>query len=150
MGWGGDLTVFEAKARLILLSVVWVAAACSDDSLRLDNNDLSSLLSIFDVTKTVVQDSANPELVGGLIVETTVIHTGFITINVPFRMTWAIRRDGNTIGSASREFDAGFVPGQSERVRLVLVFAPVNSLVGSTDAVTFDLLDTTSLSIVGS
>jgi hypothetical protein len=142
--------MFDVTARRVLLSVVIVVSACSDDSLRLDNNDLSSLLSIFDVTKTAVQDSGNSELIAGLVVETTVIHTGFVTVNIPFRMTWSIRRDGNTIGSASREFDAGFAPGQSERVRLVLDFAPVTSLVGSTDAVTFDLLDTTSLSIVGS
>ena len=141
--------MFYVTARRVLLSVVIVVSACSNDSLRLDNNDLSSLLSISDVTKTVVQDSGNPELIGGLVVETTVIHTGFVTVNVPFRMTWSIRRDGKTIGSVSREFDAGFAPGQSERVRLVLDFAPVTSLVGSTDAVTFDLLDTTLLSIVG-
>jgi hypothetical protein len=140
----------SVTARLILVFVVFGTSACSDNSLLLDNNDLSSLLSISDVSKIAVQDSGDPELIAGLVVETTVIHTGFVIINVPFRMTWSIRRDGNTIGSASREFDAGFGPGQSERVRLVLEFAPVASLVGSTDAVTFDLLDTTSLSIVGS
>ncbi|MEE2753509.1 MAG: hypothetical protein VX910_05960 [Candidatus Latescibacterota bacterium] len=140
----------SVTARLILVFVVFGTSACSDNSLLLDNNDLSSLLSISDVSKTAVQDSGDPELIAGLVVETTVIHTGFVIVTVPFRMTWSIRRDGNTIGSASREFDAGFSPGQSERVRLVLDFGPVASLVGSTDAVTFDLLDTTSLSIVGS
>jgi hypothetical protein len=147
--WFEDRVIRDRFVKIVLLCAVCSANACSNDSLRLDNNDLSSLLSITDVAKTVVQDDSNPELVAGLIVNTTVIHTGFVRINVPFRMTWQLRRDGTTVGAASRDFDSGFAPAQTERVRLVLSFPPVVSLDGVTDAVTFDFLDTTSLSIMG-
>lgn len=122
---------------------------CAGDPRQLDNADLSALLSISSVTRTRLQDTANPELISGLIVDTTVINTGFITIDVPFRMTWSIRRGGDVLASATRDFAAGFAPGQSEPVRLTLRFAPIASLDGTSDAVTFDLLGTNSLSILG-
>ena len=122
---------------------------CDSDPAQLDTDDLTLLLSISSVTKTRIQDTTNPELISGLIVDTTVINTGFITIDVPFRMTWAIRRDGSVFASATRDFESGFAPGQSEPVRLTLRFDPVATLDGVTDAVTFDLLGISSLSILG-
>ena len=134
----------------IILSVIALGASCSSDPGQLDNDELSALLSLANVRKTEVRSTASPDLISGLIIDTTVIHTGFDRVNVPFRMTWAIRRNGSVLGTATRDFAAGFRPGQSEPVRLVLNFAPTPTLIGTSDVVTFDLLDTTSLSPIGS
>ena len=121
---------------------------CSGDPV-LDNDELSTLLSISNVTKTRIQDIANPVLIAGLTVDTTVIHTGFSNVNVPFRMTWTLRRSGTILATAFRDFEAGFRPGASVPVRLTLRFSPIPDLDGTTDAVTFDILGDASTTILG-
>lgn len=136
----------------VLLSSCFAAvllASCAGDPRELDNDELSALLSLTNVIKTEVRNPSNADEITGLIVDTTVINSGFDTINVPFRMTWALRRNGTTLASASRDFPARFSPGQSELVRLVLRFAPESDLSDVRDVVTFDLLDTQSLSPIG-
>lgn len=136
---------------MVLIScVVWCAclAGCSSKP-ALDNDDLSSLLSISNVVKTRIPDAANPDLVAGLTIDTTVINTGFSTVDVPFRMTWTLRRSGQTLASQSRDFAAGFGPGDTQPVRLTLRFDPIPDLDGTTDAVTFDLLGVPSTSLLG-
>ena len=130
------------------MAVVLLCSSCSSDPV-LDDDRLSSLLSVSSVTKTRIQDSANPELVAGVIVDTSVIHTGFVTIDVPFRLTWMIRREGAGLASATRDFEAGFRPGESLPVRLTLRFDPLPSLDGTSDAVTFDILGDPSNTILG-
>jgi hypothetical protein len=141
--------VIRVRGAVIVSVIVACLFGCDSDPRQLDTDDLTALLSVSMVTKTRLQDTTRPELISGLIVDTTVIHTGFITIDVPFRMTWSIRRDGAVFASATRDFEAGFAPGQSESVRLTLRFDPVATLDGVSDAVTFDLLGTSSLSILG-
>ena len=143
------LSVGDVSRRLWLSLATMSMLACTSDPLQLDNDSLSALLSISDVRKTRVQDTANPELMSGLIVDATVVHTGFVTVDVPFRMTWSIRRSGVTIASATRDFEAGFSPGRSAPVRLTLRFAPVADLGGTSDVVTFDLLEMPTLSTLG-
>ena len=130
------------------MAVVLLCSSCSSDPV-LDDDRLSSLLSVSSVPKTRIQDSANPELVAGVIVDTSVIHTGFVTIDVPFRLTWMIRREGAVLASATRDFEAGFRPGESLPVRLTLRFDPLPSLDGTSDAVTFDILGDPSNTILG-
>ena len=122
---------------------------CDSDSRQFDNDDLSAFLSISSVIKTRIQDTTNPDLISGLIVDTTVVNVGFITMDAPFRMTWSIRRDGDVLASATRDFAAGFAPGRREPVRLTLRFAPIVSLEGTSDVVTFDLLGSSILSPMG-
>ena len=137
----------KRRAFGLLIALVCLSGCTSDQVL--ENEDLSSLLSITDVTKTRIPDVGNPELVAGLTVDSTVIHAGFITVNVPFRMTWTIRRDGAVFATATRDFPAGFAPGDSVPVRLTLRFDPVTDLSGTSDAVTFDILGDPSNSILG-
>jgi len=122
--------------------------SCTSDP-TLDNDQLSTLLSLGAVTKTNLPDLGNPDLIAGLVVDTTVIHTGFLTIDLPFRMTWSMRRDGQVVATATRDFPAGFAPGDSVPVRLTLRFTPTSTLSGISDAVTFDLLGDPSTSILG-
>ena len=132
-----------AYGRCVLSRLLILAAlvGCSSDPRGLDNDILSSLLSISNVTKKRLQDTSNPDLVSGVIVDSTVIHTGFLTINVPFRMTWTLRLDGIALATATYDFAAGFAPGASASVRVTLRFYPVSDLDNTTDVVTFDLLD---------
>jgi hypothetical protein len=134
---------------LLGIAAAALIVSCSSDPRDLDNDELSSLLSLSNVVKTEVRRPGNVNEITGLIVDTTVIHTGFATINVPFRMTWALRKDGSTVGSAWQDFPARFSPGQSASIRLVIPFAARTDLDGLTDIVTFDLLDTNSLSPIG-
>ena len=138
----------RATSRWLCCLCMLVALACSE-SRSLDNDILSDLLSLGAVVRTPIADTANPELIAGLIIDTTVIHTGFIMIDVPFRMRWALRRDGSTLASATRDFEAGFRPGDSLPVRLTIRFDPVSSLSGIGDAVTFDLLGEPSPNLLG-
>lgn len=141
----------DVKGRSLIHGIVIAllsVSGCSSDGV-LDNDDLSSLLSISNVTRTRIADTANPALISGLTIDSTVIHTGFVTVRVPFRMTWALRRDGAVLATATRDFGPGFSPGDSIPVRLTLRFGPVSDLVGTTDSVTFDILGDAPNSILG-
>lgn len=140
------------SARRIAGTLAAVSVAvlgCSTSGPELDNDRLSTLLSIGAVTKTPTPDGTDPDRVTRLTIDTTVINTGFITIDVPFRMTWSVRRDGAILGTGTRDFDAGFRPGDSVPVRLTVRFEPSTSLGGTADVVTFDILGDTPLNVLG-
>ena len=113
---------------------------CSSSPIALDNDDLSSVLSITNISKTPITDTTNAGLVTGLLIDAEVVNTGFFTIDVPFRMTWSLREGGTNIGTASTSFSAGFSPGASRRVQLRILFSPVATSEGFQDVVTFDII----------
>jgi len=115
-----------------------LALACSSDPVSFDNDSLSGVLSVTNVRKASVPTADGR--ISGLIVSSTVINAGFITIDVPFLMRWSLLQDGSVFASATQQMSAGLSPGDSRDVTVTLTFDPVDSVSGFRDAVTFDVL----------
>ncbi len=75
-----------------------------------------------------------------MVITSTVINAGFITVDVPFLMRWSLLLDGSVFASTTRQLAAGLSPGDSREVTLTLGFDPIGSVSGLRDAVTFDVL----------
>ena len=123
--------------RKCVVTLVLVAS-CSSSPLQLDNDSLSSILSVTNVQKSTT--SAADGRISGMVIASTVINAGFITVDVPFLMRWSLLRDGSVFASTTQQMAAGLSPGDSRDVTLTLVFDPIESVSGLRDAVTFDIL----------
>ena len=139
------MTPFEAVrlrfcAALVrsCLIVPGLAVACSSNPLAFDNDSLSSILSVTNVQKSTI--SAADGRISGMVITSTVINAGFITVDVPFLMRWSLLLDGSVFASTTRQLAAGLSPGDSREVTLTLGFDPIGSVSGLRDAVTFDVL----------
>lgn len=126
-----------SRLPLTLLAIVSLAA-CTSSPIEFDNESLSSILSVSDITKVLTPGQDG--FIVGLTITATVINTGFITVDVPFLMRWSLLRDGSTFASATQTMDPGFSPGASQVAVLVITFSPVEEMTNFQDAVTFDVL----------
>ena len=123
------------------IALALALAGCGADDRGLNTNELSDLLSISNLSKLAIRSSGDPSQIVGLAIDVDVINVGDRIVDVPFLMTWTlIDDDGNTIGSGTKGLEAGLGPGQRRSVTLSIVFAPLTSLDGVRDVVTFDLI----------
>jgi hypothetical protein len=116
--------------------------ACGSGPSGLDEEDLSNLLAISNVSKSYLSEGGDPGLISGVVVNVDIVNIGAILIDVPFKVTWVLRDPtGDRYAHASQRVDQGLGPGQRLHLTITLRFPPLASLQGYGDAVTFDLID---------
>ena len=124
-----------------LLACLLVCCGCGTGALEWNTDDLSDTLSIGNLVKQPVHDTADPPQIVGLRIQVDVINVGYVPIDVPFTITWSlVDRQGRTYGTASRRFNGSLAAGGSWHVSLSLSFPQTPSLEGFQDVVTFDLV----------
>jgi hypothetical protein len=123
----------------LLLTALLTCCGTKDD--ELDTAQLSSMLSISNLSKIPVRDPSDPSRISGVSIQVDVINVGYWEIDVPFLMTWyLVDSEGDPLGSASKRVEAGLKAGGRVSVFLTVSFPPVSSLEGVSDVVTFDPL----------
>ena len=126
------------RISLALVAMLW---GCGSGPAGPDSEELSRVLSISNLSKQPIQDTADPSRIVGLTIEVDVINRGALPIVVPFTLTWSLRdRQGQVLGSASRRLEGILEPGASRHVSLTLNFPATPSLEEFQDVVTFDLV----------
>jgi hypothetical protein len=124
----------------ICVAVGLVLAGCGASPVELDNDQLSDMLSLTNLSKRAIRSPVDPAQIIGLGVEFDVVNVAAAPVEPPFTVVWTLRDgDGRTLASATGRVDAGLAPGSSRHVALTLSFAAVASLEGYTDVVTFNL-----------
>ena len=125
-------------AALLLTALL---TCCGTDDDELDTAQLSTMLSISNLSKIPIKDPSDPSRISGLSIQVDVINVGYWEIDVPFLMTWSlVDGAGHVLGSASKRVEAGLKAGGRVSVFLTVSFSPISSLEGISDVVTFDPL----------
>ena len=115
-------------------------AACGTSPVELDNDQLSEMLSLTNLSKRPIRNPLDATQIIGVGVEVDVVNVAPVPIDVSFALVWSLRDgEGRTLSSASGRIAAGLAPGSSRHVSLTLSFAAVASLEGYRDVATFDL-----------
>lgn len=127
--------------RGIMWALMLILCGCTTSPLEWNTDDLSDSLSIGNLTRTPVHNTADPPQIVGLRIEADVINVGYVSINVPFTITWSVTDGQDRTYAASKRFNGSLAAGGSWRVLLNLSFPARPSLDEFRDVVTFDLVE---------
>ena len=124
----------------ICVLVGMALVACGTNPIGLDNDQLSDMLSLTNLSKRTIRNPLDPTQILGVGIEADVVNVAAVPIEVPFTVVWSLRDgEGRTLSSASGRIEAGLDPGSSRHISLTLSFAAVSDLDGYGDVVTFNL-----------
>ncbi|MCZ6634159.1 MAG: hypothetical protein O7G87_12195, partial [bacterium] len=91
------------KLRVFLMWVL-VCWGCSSNPVSQVSEDLSLVLSITNLSKFLIPDRQNADLVIGVSIQVDVVNTVDVPIQVPFTITWTLRDgDGSVLGQVSQQ-----------------------------------------------